>query len=81
MKCWKESWFWYSLFIKKVFFSITFLKALFFIIALNSMLKNFFKSLDTLNIQQPDIFTKTTDHVKDMAYILKKLMDNGTFVQ
>ena len=45
------------------------------------MLKNFFKSLDTLNIQQPDIFTKTTDHVKDMAYILKKLMDNGTFVQ
>ena len=37
----------------------------------------FFKDLETLNIETPEIVCKATDHIQDMIEYVKKLVDNG----
>ncbi len=39
--------------------------------------KRFFKDLDRLNIDRPEIICKATDHIKDMEKFVQKLLDNG----
>ena len=39
--------------------------------------KLFFKDLELLNIQTPEIVCKATDHIKEMLEYVKKLVENG----
>jgi len=38
--------------------------------------KSFFEDLETLNIDKADVFPKATEHIKEMADIIKKLIKN-----
>ena len=37
----------------------------------------FFKDLEALNIEKPEIICKATDHIKEMIEYVKKLVENG----
>lgn len=37
----------------------------------------FFKDMERLNIQKPEIIAKATEHIPDMLEFVKKLLDNG----
>ena len=39
--------------------------------------KNFYESMDKLNIIRPDIICKATDHIKEQIELVQKLMDKG----
>lgn len=39
--------------------------------------KNFYDSMDKLNIIRPDIICKATDHIKEQIEMVQKLFDNG----
>ena len=39
--------------------------------------KNFYDSMDKLNIIRPDIICKATDHIKEQVEMVTKLIDNG----
>lgn len=39
--------------------------------------KNFYESMDKLNIIRPDIICKATDHIKEQIELIKILMDKG----
>jgi len=39
--------------------------------------KNFYDSMDKLNIIRPDIICKATDHIKEQIELVQKLMDRG----
>lgn len=40
--------------------------------------KAFFEDIETLNIDRADIYPRATEHIKEMAAIIKKLLKNGT---
>lgn len=39
--------------------------------------KNFYDSMDKLNIMRPDVICKATDHIKEQIEMVQKLFDNG----
>jgi cysteinyl-tRNA synthetase len=39
--------------------------------------KNFYESMDKLNIIRPDVICKATDHIKEQVELVQKLMDKG----
>jgi len=39
--------------------------------------KNFYESMDKLNIIRPDVICKATDHIKEQIDLVQKLMDKG----
>ncbi|MCX8179617.1 MAG: cysteine--tRNA ligase [Candidatus Aenigmarchaeota archaeon] len=39
--------------------------------------KDFFNAMEKLNVQKPDIICKATDHIKEMAEMVQKIIDNG----
>lgn len=39
--------------------------------------KNFYESMDALNIIRPNIICKATDHIKEQIKMIQKLFDNG----
>lgn len=39
--------------------------------------KNFYESMDKLNIIRPDVICKATDHIKDQIDLVQKLIDKG----
>ena len=39
--------------------------------------KNFYESMDKLNIIRPDIICKATDHIKEQIELIQRLMDKG----
>ncbi|MCX5636126.1 MAG: cysteine--tRNA ligase, partial [Planctomycetota bacterium] len=39
--------------------------------------KNFYESMDKLNIIRPDVICKATDHIKEQIELVQKLMDKG----
>jgi cysteinyl-tRNA synthetase len=39
--------------------------------------KNFYESMDKLNVQRPDVICKATDHIQDQIDLIKRIMDNG----
>ena len=39
--------------------------------------KNFYDSMDKLNIIRPDVICKATDHIKEQIEMVQKLFDNG----
>lgn len=39
--------------------------------------KNFYDSMDKLNITRPDVVCKATDHIKDQIEMVQKLIDKG----
>src|SRR3989338_1331440 len=38
----------------------------------------FFEDLESLNIDKADIYPRATEHIKEMAAIIKRLLDNET---
>lgn len=39
--------------------------------------KNFYESMDKLNITRPDVICKATDHIKEQIELVQKLIDKG----
>ncbi len=39
--------------------------------------KNFYESMDKLNIIRPDVICKATDHIEDQINLIKKILENG----
>jgi cysteinyl-tRNA synthetase len=39
--------------------------------------KNFYDSMDALNIIRPDVICKATDHISEQIELIKKIIDNG----
>lgn len=39
--------------------------------------KNFYDSMDKLNIIRPDVICKATEHINDQITLIKKILDNG----
>lgn len=39
--------------------------------------KNFYESMDKLNIVRPDVICKATEHIEDQINLIKKIIENG----